>query len=201
MASIPCDVVILPSSALANKAVEASEELRQFGGLFTLKDGEYYPHSSLYMLQLNEKDLDKVKEVLAKIAVSTNELSLVATGYCQKEGFIDIEYETSEQLKRLQNDVITALNPIRDGMREKDKARMLEATGLALQNFEKYGYKYVGELFRPHITFTRFSELQSEAENVLPSPSDFSGGFPKIGLFEMGDNGTCIRKIAEFDLQ
>jgi len=35
---------------------------------------------------------------------------------------------------------------------------------------------------------------------MLPSSEIFSGDFTRIGLFEMGINGTCIRKIAEFDL-
>lgn len=111
-----------------------------------------------------------------------------------------MEYARNEQTDSLQQQVITTLNPMRDSMREKDKTRMLEASGLALENFQNYGYKYVGELFRPHITFTRFSEIQPEAESLLPELTTFDGLFTKLGLFEMGDNGTCVRKIVEFDL-
>lgn len=200
MSSLPCDVVILPNDELANKAISASQKLAPLGGLFTLEICKYFPHASLFMLQLKKGDLETVKSLLAEIASKTSVLNLKASKYEQKEAYLDVEYARNEQTDSLQQQVVAALNPIRDGMREKDKARMLEATGLALENFQSYGYKYVGELFRPHITFTRFSEIQPEAESLLPELSTFDGSFTKLGLFEMGDNGTCVRKIAEFDI-
>jgi uncharacterized protein DUF1045 len=200
MDSIPCDIVILPSAELAQKAIALSQQLRQHGTLFTLKDGAYFPHASLYMTQLKIADLDKVKTILADIAANTPQLDLTATRYDQAEGFIDADYARTETLDRLQMTVVEAINPIRDGMREKDKARMLATTGKARENLEKYGYRGVGGLFRPHITFTRFADGQPIDTGALPKPSEFSDKFIKLGLFEMGDNGTCVRKIAEFEL-
>lgn len=201
MSSVACDVVILPNDDLAEKAIMASRALEPLGSLFTLEIGKYYPHSSLYMSQLNKGDLTNIQKLLSAVAAKTSSLKLTASRFYQSENYIDVEYGKTERLAELQKQVIAALNPVRDGMREKDKARMLEATGLALDNFKNYGYKYVGELFRPHITFTRFSQEQADAEKLLPDLSDFDGTFTRIGLFEMGDNGTCVRKIAEFDLQ
>lgn len=200
MNSLPCDVVILPNDELANKAILASQKLAPFGGLFTLEIGRYFPHVSLYMLQLKEDDLENVKSLLAEIASKTSALNLKVSNYEQKEAYVDVEYARNEQTDRLQQQVVAMLNPIRDGMLEKDKARMLEATGLALENFQNYGYKNVGELFRPHITFTRFGSEQPTAQELLPELATFNGTFTKLGLFEMGDNGTCVRRIAEFDL-
>lgn len=200
MASLPCDVVILPSSELAEKAMRASKLLEPYGSLFTLETGKYFPHASLYMLQLKEADLYQVKELLAGIANDFNNLRLDAERFYQAQCYVDVEYGKEEQLVRLQREVVDALNPIRDGMREKDKPRMLEATGFALANFEQYGYKYIGELFRPHITFTRLSEEKSDIEAVLPALNNFDGTFTRIGLFEMGDNGTCVRQIGSWNL-
>lgn len=203
MASIPCDVVILPSSELAAKAIVASIRLSELGSLFTLEDGKQFPHASLYMFQLNDNNLAAVKEVLANIASNNRELHLTPSGYVQKQGYIDVGYAVTSELNKLQQQVLEAIQPLADGMRDKDKQRMLEARGLALQNYQKYGYKYIGELFRPHITFTRFpsEEETPEAEKLLTDLANFEGEFMKLGLFEMGDNGTCIRKIATFDFQ
>lgn len=200
MDSMPCDVVILPSSELAEKAIAASSLLEPYDSLFTLELGKYFPHASLYMLQLKQTDLDKVQGLLSDIAKEFRSLSLRAERFYQAQCYVDVEYEKSGQLIQLQQKVVAALNPIRDGMREKDKARMAEATGLALANFEQYGYKYVGELFRPHITFTRLSEEKPDFEAVLPALSSFDGAFTRIGLFEMGDNGTCVREIGSWEL-
>ena len=199
MKSIPCDVVILPCTVLADNAVAASQTLQQFDSLFVLKDGEYFPHASLYMLQLKVEDLPEVEEVLAAIANVTMALELQACRYDHATGFIDAEYEKAPALVHLQRDVIKALNPIRDGMRKKDIERMQNAQGLALENFQAYGYKYVGELFRPHMTLTRLKEDNPKALEVLHQFSTFNGVFTRLGLFEMGDNGTCVREIKTFD--
>lgn len=201
MMSLPVDIVLLPSTSLAQKAVNVSKNLQQYGALFELNATTGpFPHASLYMTQLKLEDLGKAKELLAAIAAVTPSLDMTATGYFQAEGYLDPDYERTDQLARLQMDVVNAINPIRDGMRVKDKARMLEATGLVRENLEKYGYRGVGELFRPHMTLARFTDCKEIDTSILPDPKEFSGQFIRIGMFEMGDNGTCIRKIAEFEL-
>ena len=166
--SLPCDIVILPAADLAVKAMATSKQLEQFDTLFTLRDGAYFPHASLYMTQLKVSDLDKVKGLLASFAATVPKLNLVATRYDQAEGFIDADYERTVVMARFQMDVINAINPIRDGMREKDKARMLEATGQVRENLEKYGYRGVGDLFRPHLTLTRFRNGEPIDTATLP---------------------------------
>lgn len=199
--SIACDVVILPSSELSDKAVAMSKTLKPLGSLFSLEVGKYYPHVSVYMLQLKTDDISKAKKLLADIAVKTNKLTLTATRYHQTHNYFDAEYEKTEELASLQMAVVETLNPIRDGVREKDKPRMTEATGLALENFKKYGWSSIGELYRPHLTLTRFINEQQNPEHDLPNFTEFSSQFPKLGLFEMGDNGTAVHKIAEFELK
>lgn len=204
--SLPCDVVLLPSAELASKAIEASKATEQFDSFFTLEDGKFYPHTSLYMFQLNEPDISKIEEVLAGIAKDTNVITATATTYRLGEGFgvgyVDPEYEATDELRALQDKVVKAVNPIRAGMRESDIAKMQDATGIKLENLRKYGYPAIGELFRPHITLTRLKEHNPGVLELLPKDiSTFNGLFDRIGLFEMGNNGTCIRKIAEYELR
>ena len=205
MSSLPCDIVLLPSLKLANKAIEASNATRQYESFFTLENGKFYPHMSLYMFQLNEADISKVEEVLTKIAKDFNVVSAKATTYSLGEGFgvgyVDPEYEVTDEQSNLQDSVIEAVNPIREGMRESDIKKMRDAEGLKLENLQNYGYPAVGDLFRPHMTLTRLKEHNPKVLELLPQDiSTFNGVFDRLGLFEMGDNGTCIRKIAEFEL-
>lgn len=204
--SLPCDLVLLPSTELASKAIEASKATEQFESFFTLEDGKFYPHMSLYMFQLNEPDISKIEEVLAGIAEDTNVISATATAYRLGEGFgvgyVDPEYKVTDELRALQNKVVEAVNPIRAGMRESDIAKMQDAKGVKLENLQKYGYPAIGELFRPHITLTRLKKHNPGVLEFLPKDiSTFNGVFDRIGLFEMGSNGTCIRKIAEYELR
>jgi hypothetical protein len=201
MTSIPCDIVLLPSDELAQRLIALSGQLEADHTLFTLDGQNYFPHASLYMTQLKLEDIDKVKSILTDIAASRSVVDLSATRYYQALGYLDAEYARTDELDRLQMAVIDAVNPIRDGMREKDKPRMLEATGVAKANFEKYGYNYVDELFRPHASITRFADEEGIDAAKLPDVSQFSGQFVGIGVFEMGDNGTCVRELASVMLR
>ncbi len=201
MASLACNVVLLASNDVAQKAITASEQLRAHDTLFTLDKHGPFPHVSLYMTQLKNMDIEEVIRLLTTIAATAPSFNLIADTYFQKEGYIDANYVQTTELDALQMMVINAINPIRDGMRDKDKARLPLAEGLARKNLEQYGYRGVGELFRPHMTLTRFVSSAEIDTSTLPPVGDFSGQFSKLGLFEMGANGTCVRKIVEFDFR
>lgn len=199
--SIPVDIVLLPSPELAQKAVQASQALKPHQPLFTLSSAGPFPHVSLYMTQLKVADIDTANAIVAEIAARTHAFDLSAVRYVQQAGFLDPDYGRTGRLAALQMTVVDAINPIRDGVRAKEQARLATATGAARANIEQYGYRSVGELFRPHMTLTRFADSRAIDTNALPSPQHFSGQFTSLGLFEMGDNGTCARQIATFKLQ
>lgn len=204
MKTIPCDIVLLPEEPLAERAIAASRLLEPYGTLFTLKTGEYYPHASLYMCQVAVDDLPRIERVLQEIAKTLKPFELSAVRYALGKGFavgyVDPEYAVTDELRAAQEAVIAAINPLRAGMRESDIAKMKDATGVKLENLRKYGFTSVGELFRPHMTLTRFTQDRPEAIEVLPDVTSFSGVFTRLGLFEMGSNGTCIREIAVIPL-
>ncbi len=200
MDSIPCNLVLLPDQRLTDKAINLSRELARFDSYFVLEEGKRFAHISLYKFQLKAEDIPKVDEALASIARSVSPLQLKARTYSYEHDgyhFIDVEYEKTAELLGLQKSVIEAVNPLREGMREKDKERMLSAEGLSLENYQKYGYNLVGELFRPHISLTRLKTEDHDVSKVLDDLHDFDGSFVALGLFETGDHGTAIRKLTE----
>lgn len=194
------DVVLLPEPALASKAIETSQSLGQLGAYFTLKLGEYFPHTSLYMLQLDDQGLERAKHIVERVASSTRRLTLEAQGYMFGEGYVGVDYLRTADTDNLQAQVIETLNPLRDGMFEADRQRMEAAAGVELENYQKYGYKHVGELFRPHITLSRLVKPQPDVVEFLPDYSQFNGTFDRLGIYEMSDHGTCVRKVVEFTL-
>lgn len=197
--SLACDIVLLPSADLAQKAIAASKQLEPSGTLFTLSNQGPFPHISLYMTQLKSTDIEDASRRLAAVAASMQAFDLIAESYFQEAGYIDPSYAKTPALENLQMQVIDAINPIRDGMREKDKARLLTAEGVARSNLEQYGYRGVGELFRPHMTLTRFASDDPIDVSILPPVGLFSGQFASLALCEMGNNGTCVRKIVTFN--
>jgi hypothetical protein len=195
--SCPCNIVLLPSEDLAEIAIAMSHSL-EGDKLYELGKSTMVPHLSLYMTQLKTADFDRVANILSDIANRTNVFNLHASNYGAAEGYFEVGYERTDALDALQLEVVEAVNPIRDGMRTKDKVRMESASGIAREHFERYGYPNIGELFRPHISFTRFTH--DYHPEVTQDYVTFSGSFTKLALCEMGDNGTCVRLIASFPL-
>jgi hypothetical protein len=201
MSAINCNIVLLPESELATKAIRTSGELTPMNTDFTLGLDTYVPHVSLYMLRLKTEDLPKVEERLAGIAAHTPALRLEADHYSQAEGYIGANYTRTADIDTLQKTVVEAINPLRDGLRPNAAARLPQATGPVRRNLEQFGYRSVGELFRPHLTFTRFTNRLPIPLEDMGAPTAFSGRYPKLALCEMGPSGTCIRIIQEFPLQ
>jgi 2'-5' RNA ligase len=200
MNSLPCDIVIIPDADISARAITLSEHLGRGETYFTLKEGKYFPHTSLYMAQLDMSRLDEIKERLSDVAAHTPKISLSPKKYHQQWGYVDVEYERDTIIDKLQMDIVHAINPIRDGLRQKDIDRLPEEVGIERENILTYGYRSVGEKFAPHITITRFTDRNDIDLTTLPDVSTFQATYSKIGLFEMGENGTCVRKIAEFNL-
>lgn len=201
MQSKPYDVVLLPSEDLAEKALNLSEKLKTSGVHFTLDNRTFFPHISLYMLQLNDEGLEKAKNLLREVASKNATIKAVAQSYHYENEYLDIEYIRSDEFVALQEQIIDSLNPVRDGLRERDKERLADAVGETRSNIMKYGYRSVGNMFNPHMTFTRFKNNQTDVMKNLPSKETFNGEYALLGLFEMGDNGTCVKKIGAWELQ
>ncbi|MEO6761365.1 MAG: hypothetical protein ABI220_03240 [Candidatus Saccharimonadales bacterium] len=201
MASLSCNVVLLPNSELADKAIATSRGLAKEPVLFTLEIGKFFPHVSIYMLQLRRADLLEAVERLKQLADRLQSFELAARKYNQEQGYFDIEYTKTEAIRLLQPKVIELLNPMRDGLMPDDAKRLHNISGLKLENIKLYGFSSVGELYRPHLTLTRFFGRMDISNLPLPNANEFSGEFPAIGIFEMGPNGTCKRKISEFELR
>jgi len=198
--SLNCNIVLLPRGDLAGKAIAISHSLESEGVYFTLEDGVLYPHLSLYMFELKLANVDAISDILKRLAARYSEFNLEAHRYGQYAGYIEAEYLRTSMLDTLQDEVIATVNPLRNGLRQKDVERMERAEGLELENFQKYGYPYAYALFRPHITFTRFLTSDTRPTDGLLPISELDGSFDRIALCAGSDNGTCVRVIKEYEL-
>jgi hypothetical protein len=188
------DIVVVPSKELAQKALAVSESVKHLGVEYTLELGKFYPHISLYMLNLEEGMVVQCIEELEKLAQNFAPIFLEASAYMTTAlRWLDIGYHPTPEILHLQNECIARLNSLRTGI----PALMLEreSEGLAKENIEMYGYRSVGENYRPHMTFTRFIKPQPESVALLPQKTDFTGSFVKIGLYEIDQNGSCTKEL------
>lgn len=77
---------------------------------------------------------------------------------------------------------------------------MLNSTPLQKKNILQYGYRSVGQSYTPHLTFTRVRNPQRKVRLATP-PQKFSFTASKIGLFYLGQHGTCRKEVMKFNLQ
>ncbi|MDZ8104949.1 MAG: hypothetical protein RM338_04895 [Nostoc sp. DedQUE12a] len=77
---------------------------------------------------------------------------------------------------------------------------------LEKENYFKYGYRYIGNAFYPHITLGRSiynSPLQDEASlrnTVKVFTSNLVGKIQKITIYEMGEHGSHANTLYDVDI-
>lgn len=153
------------------------------------------------MLQLNEVGFEQAMKHLVNLTNAMKSVYVHAGHYHYSHDYLDVEYKKTNELVILQQKVIEALNPLRDGLRENDKARLETSTGEELSNILKFRYRSVGNFCKPHLTFTRFTSNQEDILPSLPSKEIFNGIYNSLGVYELGDNGTCTYLIRTWNLQ
>jgi hypothetical protein len=151
--TIPCDIVLLPSEEQSRLAVEASQLLSRQGALITLDNQDFYAHASLYMFQMDVNTQNACIAALQQIAERNSAQRLEQDGYFYQDsgsskGYVDVAYSRNSEADSLQTHIISVFNNLRAGMRESDKQKMTGATGLKLENLQKYGCPAIGEFTR-----------------------------------------------------
>ncbi|WP_431899918.1 DUF1045 domain-containing protein [Nonomuraea sp. bgisy101] len=203
------DVVLLPASEVNARSIHLSQQLADlYGTEFVLRDKGVYPHLSLYMANFTASQRDEAINRLHAISVRTPEFVLEASHFAGNEhGMFELFYDKTDAITRLQEDVVAAMNPLRTGPRQRDPVGraladlLLTASSVARANLDRYGYDEVGELFRPHITVTRFQHRdQRPGPALLPPAKVFTAAYRTLALCVMGEHGTCTDIVAEFDL-
>ena len=200
MTSFDYDIVLLPEPEIARKAIRTSRELEPLGTDFTLHEETCIPHASLYMIHAKEEDLPEILKQLEGIAGQTETIRLESSQYFQDWGYIDADYQKTAEITELQDAVVGAINPLRDGLRPRDVPKIERMDAAERQNMQQYGDWRIGELFRPHLTFARFKNGLPIPLEDMGAPTAFGGHYTRLAICEMGKYGTCIRKIKEFDL-
>lgn len=194
------DVVIIPTpevireACVISKLVDSRVETR-----FVLDVVERVPHLSLYHFAASEEKLPEIIEALTTLTLSQEPFLLQASGYDRENmPWLQVLYERSEPLLRLHQDVLEAVAPFHES--RKNYHQMEEWSDMTLtrqENLKRYGWSEAGSLYRPHITITRFdTETDFQEIDNLPVTDSFRAA--TLGLYELGDYGTCHNLLAQF---
>jgi len=205
MKSKSLNIVIYPPREIFQKAITVSEQFnKKEKGLFALNDKNYFPHITIYMAEFPVHNIPKIKKVLRDFIITTKSFHMISLKYYHSDdGYIFVDYKKSPELKNLQKKIVNLLNPLReDLLRAKDVDRMndLDKNSLEFKNIKRYGYRSVGENFSPHLTFTKLA-ISNNSLLAKIAEFDFSFKFDQLGLFYLGEYGTCHDLIEIFKIK
>ncbi|MCC5619907.1 hypothetical protein [Nostoc sp. CHAB 5715] len=193
-------VAMVPSAQVNQYLVELQKEVMSFCSLRPLLGTEFnLPHITL--LQGRFKN-------------NFNWLNLISDlrDYCTQQKY-SLEFKLSELEYQPPGWYFLTLSPnimfceahrfvfeqLKDSMYLTQEDRQKDTTNysnLEKENYCKYGYRYIGDVFHPHITLGRSidkSRIQDEADminTVKVFTSNIVGTIQKITIYEMGENGS-----------
>lgn len=207
MASRSYNIAIIPSAAAADAAIAASRFLEESGSLFMLDGKKIFPHVSLYHVSLPEEVLPEVIQSLEVVFSDAPSFPLTQAAYGAKEGiWVHVCYRKDVPIFSLHQQVLGAVSGYRDreiGQVDDGEIQQRDWEGLSRErqsNLEACGWSEAYDLYLPHMTFGRLAAPNVGIINILP-PHEFSFQAERVGLYELGDNGTCIKLIHEFFLK
>jgi len=206
MKTVRLNTVIFPPPHIEEEAIQLSEKAASFAPTsFVLDRSNYFTHCTLYS---PEYPLYKIDEVISAVQTLSNTLEQQQMNFDALKptqgGGVSADYISSQNLKKLRENVIQTLNPIRTNVVRKKYANF-ETDGVLntdqKESVQLYGYPVDAYHF-PHISISDFMEReisQKFLSEVNLTLSSFAAD--KIAVCEMGNHGTCTKVLEVFNLK
>ncbi len=191
---IAIDIVLLLPPEIVEQCVLVNSKLDN-SEYVSFANG-YNPHITLGMGCVFEKDLENLKNELEKLSLTNQALDLIIPDFTGKS-FFSFAIENNQKLTELHNSVMEILKRFSsygdaDFTMFNESEKVKDDVGL-VKWVSNFNIEHAFDLYDPHITLGK-----GEKPNF-----DFPINFTslKIGLFHIGQRGTCKEKLVEFDLK
>jgi hypothetical protein len=202
--SLLLNVAIIPPDHVIDEAIELSKKTYALGGLFELNRTTRFPHVTIFMARFSRSKIDAVREILATMLPTLEEEALSHCGYHMSANkYYEISYAKTPELERTQEMIARELRELRYAPGNPVIEDYFgEYSGDTKESAEEWGYDLFANLYRPHLTLTRFpAEAQIDLQGSLPtSPKNLSFSLSNVGLFRADDLGAARELVAEWKL-
>lgn len=207
------DIAIIPSREVAEAVIGLSEKLSGNGKPGFVLDGkDFIPHITCYSPEFPSRNKKKIFQRLSKLTSNLKKFEITFKGlkiteednYCG----VVVSIAKDEKIDKLHRLIIKKLNPLREGhLREKykDPEYIKKFPHAKRELMEKIllevGYPRVLEAYRPHISIIAYQKDVTKKEIKLPKFNLKNMKVSEVGLFTMGEYGTCNKLIHKFELK
>lgn len=195
------NIVIIPPENIEDRSLEISSRFSN-DGYFTLNQRDIFPHLSLYHIPLGQDAINETKEIIQQTVQGIPYFDIQGKEYrCHLEGWVGIHYEKTMELTSIHERILEALKSVwcREFAREHS-----DIVGIKGKNVQKYGWVDAQSRFNPHITLSRLKKVHCESvmEILHEYPmTDWSFRVKQVGLYDLGEHGTCTKLLQTFDLK
>ncbi|WP_298286861.1 hypothetical protein [uncultured Lutibacter sp.] len=200
-------IALLPEKKIINELVVWREKLNEYINPPLLGIDENLPHSSILQcpFKVDELTFEKLLEINHEIkSINIPEMS-ISSVYLKPNNWIFLDYTSKESLFQIQEVAFKHLKNIIDYSSILKKSSYKGYTKLEKDNFEKWGYRYIGKAFIPHFTLgTSKKENQKIPQELVISFNESINGvkfkFTDIVFYEAGYRGALKKVISQVSL-
>lgn len=153
------NVCMPPSNTVVRQCIEISRSFDDDVVRFKLGNG-LFPHATVYMARFSEDMLETVKARFEELARNLSPALSQHSGYYETPGqYVEVSYQRTPELLNLHEQIVQNLKEYRHKPGSPDYESFWGVYDEKQQHYAKEtGYDLAYDLYRPHITLTRYKE-------------------------------------------
>lgn len=198
--SVIINVCVIPEASVGGRCVELSQALKSDGTMFVLDGKSKFAHMTVFMARFANSKIPNALEATKKALSSVEGFLCEHTGYFMTAGrYLEASYRRSEEFLALHEALIANLkgyrinpdNPFEEGY-------FTPYTDEQRKNAKETGYDLAHNLYRPHVTLTRYEEGKVPETFPAFAPAKMSFQLSRVCVYKADDNGAVYEQLGEF---
>ncbi len=192
---------ILPNEKVSEECISLSKTIASADTMFSL-GGNLFPHMTVYMARFPESAITPLVNILKNISTNASAFRIEYAGFYLTPGnYLEVSYKKSTQLINLHTLLISEASQyrVRPGNPNIENY-FAPYTEKQKRNAIETGYDLANELYRPHITLTRYREGSELPDISELSADNLSFPLAKLAVYKADDNGAVYECIKDFSV-
>lgn len=202
------NTMLVPPKDIVEQAIKLSRDFSQkVPTNFVLDNIHFFPHITLYSPEYPKRNLKTIVETVDRLAHTHTKIHVAINGiHAGGDGsiYVELELHRSPEIQRLHQDIVQALNELREGRinpKYLSPEYLAEKSPQQRKNIQKYGKAGVMDLYMPHLTITALKDVTLARKIASKATWDTpSFTIDTMGINTMGEHGTCTTLIKQFPL-
>src|SRR3989344_4512276 len=200
--SVIINVCIIPPQDVGDTCVTLSQSLKSDSTMFVLDGKSKFAHMTEFMERFASGAVSNVLEATEKALENAKSFLCEHTGYFMTAGrYLEASYRKSKEFMSLHELLIDSLKDCRINPNNPfEEGYFTPYTKEQQQNAKETGYDLAHNLYRPHITLTRYKE--GEVPKMFPAfaSAELSFQLSRVCAYKADDNGAVYEKLGEFTI-